>query len=176
MGRTREDVWGEEAQVLQTLRKRMKKPHPTVAETSTPFRAGSVDLSQLVQIRRIHQTRRAKKSVRSNMDGREEPEQPTAGTQRRKLCMQMADVIHRANTGLQRELRWKSGSAPGTKDSTEVSLLKGNSANAELAAGERVKAVKAQSYHRGVMLTMLPSVPETSEGALSRSEPFEIPK
>jgi len=56
--------------------------------------------------------------------------------------MQMADVIHRASTGLQREFRWKSGSAPGTKDSAEVSLLKGNSANAELAAGERVKAVK----------------------------------
>jgi hypothetical protein len=57
--------------------------------------------------------------------------------------MEMADVIRRTGTGLERGLRWKSRGAPGTKDVEEVSALKGNSANAELAAGGRVKVVSA---------------------------------
>jgi len=140
--KTHEDVWREEAQAIENLRKKMKRANGVVVETSTPFKAGSVDLSQLVQIRRAHQTRRAAKSVRPGAEDREKPEEPTAGSQRRKICMQMADVIRRTGTGLERGLRWKSGGAPGTKDPTEVSLLNGNSANAELAAGERMKLVR----------------------------------
>jgi len=142
MEKTHEDVWREDAQVIEKLWKNMKKVNGVVAETSTPFKAGRVDLSQLVQIRRVHQTRRAAKSVRLGAERREEPEEPTAGSRRRKICMQMAHVIRRTGTGLERGLRWKSGGAPGTKDRAEVSLLNGNSANAELAAGGCVKVVR----------------------------------
>jgi hypothetical protein len=136
---TYEDVRREDANALKTLWKKMKRANGVVAEIPAPFKAGGVDPSQLVQIRRTHQTKRATKSVRPGAKGSEEP---TAGSQRRKICMQMADVIRRTGTGLERGSRWKSGGAPGTKDPTEVSLLKGNSANAELAAGERVKLVR----------------------------------
>ena len=54
----------------------------------------------------------------------------------------MADVIRRSGTGLERNIRWISGNAPGTKDPTEMSQLSGNSVNAELAAKERVNAVR----------------------------------
>ena len=74
----------------------------------------------------------------------EDPEEPTAGSRRKKICIQMADVIRRTGTGLERGLRWKSRGAPGTKDPTEVSPLNGNSANAELAAGGCVKAVSTK--------------------------------
>ena len=144
MEKTCEDVWKEETELLATLQKRMKKATGKAAKASTSaFEAGCVDLSQLVQIRQVHQTTRAKKSVRPVADGCEGPQDSTAGSQRRRICMQMADVIRRTGTGLERGLRWKSGVAPGTKDSTEVSLMKGNSANAELAASERVKAVRS---------------------------------
>ena len=143
---TCEDLWKEEGKAIETLRKRMKRESAAVVETPASFKAGSVDLSQLVQIRRVHQTRRAAKSVRSVAEGHRGPEEPTAGSQRRQICMQMADVIRRTGTGLERGLRWKSGGAPGTKDHTAVSLLNGNSANAELAAGGRVKAVRTKFY------------------------------
>jgi len=143
METTREDVWREEAQAIETVQKRMKKGNRATVKTSTPFEAGRVDLSQLVQIRRIHQTKRAAKSTRPVAEGYEERGAPTAGSERRKICMQMADVIRRAGTGLERGLRWKSGGAPGTKDPKEVLTFNGNSANAELAARERVKAVRS---------------------------------
>ena len=141
--KAREDVWREEAEAIKVLQKRVKKVNGAVAKPSQPFKAGRVHLLQLVQIRRVHQTKRAEKSTQPNAGGSSEgPEQPTAGSQRRKICMQMADVIRRAGSGLERGLRWKSGTAPGTKDLTESLLLKGNSANAELAAGECVKTVR----------------------------------
>jgi len=142
MEKTHEDVWREEAQVIEVLQKKMKKANETVTRTSTPFKAGDVYPLQLVQIRRVHQTKRAAKSVHPGTERLNEPEEPTAGSERRKICMQMADVIRRTGTGLERGLRWKSGGAPGTKDPNKAALLNGNSANAELAAGERVKAVR----------------------------------
>ena len=142
MKKTREDVWREEAQAIM-VQKKMKKANGAAAKTFTPFKAGSMDPLQLVQIRRVHQTRRAAKSTRPGVEGCEEHKAPTAGSERHKICMQMADVIRRAGTGLERGLRWKSGSAPGTKDPKEVSTLNGNSANAELAAGGRVKEVRS---------------------------------
>lgn len=140
--KTCEDVWKEEAQVLTSLRKKMKKPIVAAARGSTPFKAGTVDPSQLVEIRRRHQTKRAERSVRPSAEDCKEAEKTTAASQRHKICMQMADVIRRTGTGLERGLRWKSGGAPGARDPIEVSLLKGNSANAELAARERTKTVR----------------------------------
>lgn len=90
---TCEEVWEEEAKAIETLQKRMKRANGVAAKTPKPFKAGSVDLSQLVQIRRIHQTKRAAKSVRPSADSHKEPKEPTAGSQRQTICTQMADVI-----------------------------------------------------------------------------------
>ena len=171
--KTCEDVWKEEAEVLATLQKRMKKTNSTTAKASMPFKAGGVDPSQLVQIRWVHQTRRARKSVRPVVNNCEEPQQSTAGSQRRQICKQMADVINRMSTGLERGLWWKSGVTPGTKDLAEASLLKGNSANAELAAGERVKAVRSQFHRWDIILTVAPG-DETPERTLYDGKPFKI--
>lgn len=167
-------MWREEATTIKTLRKRMKRAE-IIVKTLDPFKAGSVNPSQLVRIRRAHQTERAAKSVRPVMEGHKEAEGSTAGSQRRKICMQMADVIRRTGTGLERGSRWKSGGAPGTKDSAEASLLNGNSANAELAAGERVKAVRIKSYLWSVVLTMSHSVYGPSKEALCCGESLKIP-
>ncbi|KAF9779588.1 hypothetical protein BJ322DRAFT_1167867 [Thelephora terrestris] len=51
-----------------------------------------------------------------------------------------------SGTGLERSARWRS--APGAMNSSEVSELKGNSANAEVAAKDRVKAVSNLNRHR----------------------------
>ena len=53
----------------------------------------------------------------------------------------MAVVSRKSDTGLERNTRWISRNAPGTKDPTEVSQLSENSANAESAAKRRVNAV-----------------------------------
>ena len=110
-------------------------------ETTPALEGGQPDISQFATIRRVHQTRRAAKSTRSSKAS--EPLAPSSVlSQRHKVCTQMADVIRRSSTGVERGVRWKSGSAPGTKDSSEVLQLSGNSANAELAAKERVNAVR----------------------------------
>ena len=53
----------------------------------------------------------------------------------------MADAIRKSGTRLERNTQWISGSAPGTKDPTEVSQLSENSANAKSAAKRHVNAV-----------------------------------
>ena len=104
---------------------------------------GRQDISHLVTIREAHQTRRATKSTKTCRAPPNHAESPIPSTaaQRHQICSQMADVIRRSGTGIERNTRWKSGSAPGTKDPAEVSQLSGNSANAELATKERVNAV-----------------------------------
>jgi hypothetical protein len=47
---TYEDVQREDANVLKTLWKKMKRANGVVAEIPAPFKAGGVDPSQLVQI------------------------------------------------------------------------------------------------------------------------------
>ena len=54
----------------------------------------------------------------------------------------MAEAVRRAGTGLERDARWKSRTAPGTRGPEETLLLTGNSANAEVVAKERVNAVR----------------------------------
>ena len=68
-------------------------------------------------------------------------DQPQEQTDRQRLHAQMAEVIRRAGSGLERGVRWKSGTAPGTRSLAEVSTLTGNSVNAEVVAKERVNTV-----------------------------------
>jgi len=100
------------------------------------------DLSELVAVRQAHQTKRAAKSVKTRASPHDTASvQPPKQTDRQKLCAQMTEVIRRAGSGLERDARWKSGTAPGTKGPAEVSTLTGNSANAEVAAKGRVDTV-----------------------------------
>lgn len=62
---------------------------------------------------------------------------------RRKIVREMQDVLREqqdqgVSTGLERQARWKS-SAPGGRTGEEIRALTGNSANAELAAGQKAK-------------------------------------
>jgi len=113
------------------------------AVSVTPI--GCDTLERLVELRSLHQTQRAANSVRSRGQlktrGPEDSQatQTSTAAKRQKLCVQMADVIRRSGTGLERCTRW--GSAPGAMDPAEVSELSGNSANAEVAAKDRVNAV-----------------------------------
>ena len=116
-------------------------PPANAGYEATELEDGQQDIPRLVLIRQAHQTRRAAKSTKAGRASAPPAPGPTA-SQRHRICSQMADVIRRSGTGTERNTRWKSGNAPGTKDSTEVSQLSGNSANAELAAKEHVKTVR----------------------------------
>ena len=116
-------------------------PPSNTAYKTTVLEGGQQNISRLVTIRRLHQTKRAANSTKSCKI----PAPSTPGPvvlQRHQICSQMADVIRRCGTGIERNVRWKSGNTPGTKDSAEVAGLSGNSANAELAAKECVYAVR----------------------------------
>lgn len=114
-------------------------------ETDTAFFLSTVaqsDLSRLVVVRQAHQTKRAANSVKTHANPQDAtPYQSPKQTDRQRLCAQMVEVIHRAGSGLERNMRWKSGTAPGTRGPEELLTLAGNSANAEVAAKERVNAV-----------------------------------
>ena len=103
-----------------------------------------LDLSQLVAVCQAHQTKRAANSVKTHANPQDvkTSDQPQEQTDRLRLHAQMAEVIRRAGSGLERGVRWKSGTAPGTRSLTEVSTLTGNSVNAEVVAKEQVNTVR----------------------------------
>lgn len=113
----------------------------TVSFLSTIAR---LDLSQLVVARQAHQTKRAANGVKTRVSPKDvtTSDQPQEQTDRRRLRAQMTDLIRRTGTGLERGVRWKSGTAPGTRSLADVSTLTGNSANAEVVAKERVNKVR----------------------------------
>jgi hypothetical protein len=139
-------LWRADAAVIQAAQSNIANASPQECDPAvSAIPVGCDTLERLVELRRLHQTRRAASSVRSrgesktqeSQDGR--PTETSAAAKRQKLCAQMADVIRRAGTGLERCARWRA--APGTMDPSEVSELKGNSANAEAVAKDQVKAV-----------------------------------
>lgn len=103
----------------------------------------SLSLSQSGVSTRQSEPQRARRIPKFHRTIRHHPAPSASSTtsQRHQICSQMADVIPRSGTGIKRNIRWKSGNAPGTKDAAEVLQLSGNSANAELAAKRRVNAV-----------------------------------
>jgi len=108
------------------------------------------DLSLLVTVRLAHQTKRAAKSVKTRANPQDVTPKPPVQTDRQRLCAQMAEVVRRAGSGLERDARWRSGTAPGTRGAAEMLGLTGNSANAEVAAKERVNTVRnSHSLDRG---------------------------
>ena len=115
---------------------------PGTDTTSFLSTIAQLDLSQLVAVRRAHQTKRAAKSVKTRAIPYDTTSaQPPEQTDRQKLGAQMTEVIRRAGSGLERDARWKSGTAPGTRSPAEVLTLTGNSTNAEVVAKGRVDTV-----------------------------------
>jgi len=115
----------------------------TASQTDTDSipAVAKMNLSQLVAIRLAHQTKRASKSVKMRANPLDTTAGPPVQTERQRLCAQMAEVVRRAGSGLERDARWRSGTAPGTRSTVEVLALTGNSANAEVVAKERVNTV-----------------------------------
>ncbi|TFY67004.1 hypothetical protein EVJ58_g1898 [Rhodofomes roseus] len=126
-------------------------PEPTVPSDGSFARDSAFDCSQLIEIRRSHETERAKKGVRTrttraDLDAEKlRDEQPQSGsadvkdvTPRRKIIREMAAIIREqqdnvgTTTGLNRAVRIQN--QPATKPA-------GNAANADLAAGQRAAAV-----------------------------------
>lgn len=114
--------------------------------TSSILTVAQRNISQLVAVRLAHQTKRAAKSVKTHSDPQDSTAKVIGQTDRQRLHAQMVEVVRRAGTGLERGARWRSGTAPGTQGPDEVLLLTGNSANAELAAKERVSTVCDSSF------------------------------
>ncbi|KAH9841944.1 uncharacterized protein C8Q71DRAFT_885445 [Rhodofomes roseus] len=127
-------------------------PEPTVPLDGSFARDSAFDCSQLIEIRRSHETERAKKGVRTRttrardldaekpQDG--QPQSDSADvkdvTPRRIIIREMAAIIREqqdnvgTTTGLNRAVRIQN--QPATKPA-------GNAANADLAAGQRAAAV-----------------------------------
>jgi len=134
----------EDMKAVESARSALEKvPHMSTGPQTVVLLGGEQDISQLGTIRETHQTKRAARSTKTCKAQANDPTLPAplTASQRNQICSQMADVIRRSGTGLERNTRWISGSAPGTKDPTEVSQLSGNSANAEISAKERVDTV-----------------------------------
>jgi hypothetical protein len=144
---------------------RLPSLNMSTAEVSRPYDFGpsfyqDLDLSILVSIRCAHETQRAKKSVRTQVhDGTSERSgAPTNDNGkepsiRQKIFCEMTQVLRedqdqRKNTGANRAANWKS-SAPGGREIAVAATLTGNSANAELAAGQRSLTVSG-------ILTVIP--------------------
>lgn len=165
-------LWRADAAVIQdsqynivksSVRKRMD------AVPATPSGCGT--LERLVELRFLHQTQRAANSVRSRGEQKTQGPQDaqaavTTAAKRQSLCAQMADVIRRSGTGLERCARWRS--APGTMNPSEVSELSGNSANAETVAKDRVRAVSGS----GLLSHHLPVYNSTLTQALELRRKF----
>lgn len=106
------------------------------------------DLSQLVTVRRAHQTNRAARSTKTRSNPHNPVQKNTNQSDHQQLHLQMVEVVNRIGTGLERNARWRSGAAPGTRSQEETLTLTGNSANAEFVAKERVNKV-CGSHLRG---------------------------
>jgi hypothetical protein len=122
------------------------------------------DLSTLVSTRRAHETQRAFNSVRTQFryDTTDVPLQAEREGDipiRKRIFFEMNAVLkeeqdQRINTGANRKTTW-TASAPGGRSTEQISSLAGNSANAELAAGQRAMNVsEISSYALNEMLSI----------------------
>ena len=125
------------------------KARPKTTSELTPYpscqQSRGWNLSQLVVARQAYQTKRAANGIKTRASPKDSvttSDQPQEQTDRRRLRAQMTDLIRRTGIGLERDVRWKSGTAPGTGSLADVSALTGNSANAEVVAKERVNKVR----------------------------------
>lgn len=142
-----EELLRRDAAVIQDIRNTLKSLKPTQHITEQQKETGSIvavsrrDLSQLVAVRRAHQTKRAARSTKTRSNPHDTILENTNESDHQQLHSQMVEVVNRVGTGLERSARWRSGTAPGTRSAEETLALAGNSANAEYVAKERVNKV-----------------------------------
>jgi hypothetical protein len=112
----------------------------------------SFDFSALITARRQHETKRAAQGVRVKSQSEElavvdaNAEPTKSEVVKREIKREMNAVLlehHQkaVGTGLEHLARWQNSLAPGGRSENEVAALMGNSANAELAAGQRASGV-----------------------------------
>jgi hypothetical protein len=131
------------------------------AEESRPFDRPpsftvNLDLSTLVSTRQAHETKHAAASVRTRF--KDEPANVNVEKEvpiRRRIYREMNEVLkeeqdQRINTGSNRITTW-TNSAPGGRSNEQISTLAGNSANAELAAGQRALTVSDVYYIKPIV-------------------------
>lgn len=139
-----EEFLRHDTATIEDVRKTLRASTQTegTAVASSILMITRANLSQLVNVRLAHQTKRAANSVKTRSNPQDAVLNPPVQTDRQRLCAQMAEVVRRAGSGLERDARWRSGTAPGTKGLAEMLTLTGNSANAEVAAKEQVNTVR----------------------------------
>jgi len=136
-----------DAEIIREVHKAIESSKPTRHTMEQQREAGSIlavsrrDLSQLVTVRRAHQTKRAARSTKTRPSPHDAISKNADQSDHQQLHSQMVEVVNRVGTGLERSARWKSGTAPGTRNLEETLALAGNSANAEFVAKERVNKV-----------------------------------
>jgi hypothetical protein len=168
-----EEDYSQIAEFLQTARySAATLPNlRTLAEPARPSHVSStffdhLDFSELVTIRRAHETKYAAAGVRTQMHQHDAAQAAEASNTtetsraslRHKIIRQMNAVLREqqeqgVGTGLERQARWKS-SAPGGRSGEEASALSGNAANAELAAGQRATTVRDVSIPSNICILL----------------------
>ena len=111
-----------------------------------PNNSAAVDLTELVRLRFLHQTKQAETGVRmvgKATDTLENPEsmfqKKQLLTERQKILREFNNIIKRqedqgVGTGLERKARWQNGTTHEDVSAVAPGLAHGNSANAEAVA------------------------------------------
>jgi hypothetical protein len=111
-------------------------------------------------MREAHETERARKSVRTQMHQHDKVVEDLDSNDkvpiRRQIIREMNAILREqqdqgGGTGLERKNRW----APGGRSREEAATLAGNSANAELAAGQRATTVPLIRLYSASRLTII---------------------
>lgn len=120
-------------------------------EASAPyenvFARGTFDTSQLVALRQAHETERAKKGVRTTRGIRQqtlktETAEDSSNGQQPELKEAARRAIMREMAAILREQQDSIGTTTGLNRTVRITAkATGNSANAELAAGQKAAAV-----------------------------------
>jgi hypothetical protein len=111
------------------------------AFTTNNSESSAVDLTELVRLRFLHQTKQAATGVRIGSNTNETAfEKKKLLTDRQKILREFNQILKQqedrgVGTGLDRKVRWQNGTTqPDAAASAKVKTINGNSANAELAA------------------------------------------
>ena len=132
-------------------------PTVNVNEPNNPFDTldpSNIDLSHLIQMRFLHQTKQATTGVRTTKT--RPPGLPSDGlepkakelTERQKILKGFANIIREQGekgieSGVGRALRWtQRNSVPGQQGETNMIMMAGNSANAAAVADATAKRVR----------------------------------
>ena len=127
------------------------------------FTTSTIDISELVHLRFLHQTKQAETGVRKVGSGEStanrQAEKPLS--ERQQIIRKFAEIIKQQDdrgvgTGLERSARWISkGSEKGTKQSKAVEKTSGNSANAAAVADATASSVRLHNLINKIVMIYL---------------------